>query len=125
MKEINFFVSPHYSEEVFEDKVSGKTFAKSDNITVYSVKMKEEEMVGLMEGFRKNFLFPYDRQTQKLVNEFKMPAAKARVQEPVVEAVPEVAVAEEAPVVKEAPKKKQSKGKRQPKKAEESTKESK
>lgn len=125
MKEIKFFVSPHFSEEVFEDKVSGKVFKKTDNITVYSLKIEEDKMAGLMEGFRKNFLFPYDRQTQKLVNELKAPAAKPEVNAPVVEDTPEIIpLAEEAPVAKEAPKKKQSSRKRQPKKAEESATES-
>ena len=124
-KEINFFVSPHYSGEVFEDKVSGMTFKKTDSITVYNVRIEEDKMAGLMEGFRKNFLFPYDRETHKMVNELRASVVKPEVNAPVVEDTPETIPlveeepAVEAPVAKEAPKKKQNNRKRQSKKVEE------
>lgn len=106
MYKLKFFVSPYFSKEVFEDKVTGSVYKKSDDITVYRVKIQEDKIAGLLEGFRKNFILPYDAETSKLINSLVAPA-------PVLEK----AVVEAAPVVAEAPKKKTNNRKRSQKKA--------
>ena len=118
MHKLKFFVSPHFSGEVFEDKVTGSVYKKSNDITVYRVKIEEDKMAGLMEGFRKNFILPYDTETSELINSLAVtpaPVAKKRaVEAPVVEESP----VEDTPVVEEeAPKKKANNRKRSSKKA--------
>ncbi|PFB64469.1 hypothetical protein COK00_12160 [Bacillus cereus] len=101
MKELKVMVSPHFSEEVFEDKVSGLVFEKGRSVIVHSIDIEENKLSGIQAALRKNILLPYDKQTLEFVNGKNFAKDEAPVEpvvvEPVVEAKAEV---EEKPAKK-------------------------
>ncbi|MEK1829072.1 hypothetical protein AAAC51_07935 [Priestia megaterium] len=99
MKELKVMLSPGFSEEEFEDVVSGITFRKGRNIEVYSINIEEHKLSGIQSALRKNILLPYTRETREFVNGTNF----AKEQE-----VKQEEIKQEAPVeeVKEEPVKK-------------------
>ncbi|MGE7726800.1 hypothetical protein [Bacillus cereus] len=103
MTELKVFVSPHFSEEEFEDTVSGLTFKKGRSINVHSIDIAENKLSGIQSALRKNILLPYDKQTLEFVN-----GKNIAKDEEVVEPVEKEEVVIEAAEVKPAKKTRKS-----------------
>lgn len=57
MTELKVFVSPHFSEEEFEDTVSGLIFKKGRSINVHSIDIAENKLSGIQSALRKTSYF--------------------------------------------------------------------
>ncbi|MDA1616343.1 hypothetical protein PDK03_07000 [Bacillus cereus group sp. TH204-1LC] len=108
MTELKVFVSPHFSEEEFEDTVSGLTFKKGRSINVHSIDIAENKLSGIQSALRKNILLPYDKQTLEFVNGKNIAKDEEEVKPEVVEPAEKEEVVVEAAEVKPAKKTRKS-----------------
>lgn len=100
MKELKVMLSPGFSEEEFEDVVSGITFRKGRNIEVYSINIEEHKLSGIQSALRKNILLPYTRETREFVNGTNFAKEQELKQEEVEKQEAPVEVVKEEPVKK-------------------------
>lgn len=70
MTKLKIIVSPFYSEESFEDKITGFRFHKTDS--PYVITLDDERLEGIKEGLRKNFLIPYDKTTLDFITTYNL-----------------------------------------------------
>lgn len=100
MTELRVFLSPHFSEEVFVEEVSGVVFKATRSLDIHTIKLEEDKLTGVASAVRKNILLPYDKATRDFLKTFKSPAPKveepAKAEEPKEEAPKEEAPKEEA-----------------------------
>lgn len=61
-------LSPHFSEDIFVEEVSGIEFRKTTGIEVHAISIAEEKLSGIQSALRKNILLPYDKETREFVN---------------------------------------------------------
>lgn len=82
MTKLKIIVSPFYSKEGYEDKVTGFVFKKTDS--PYVISLDDERLRGIKEGLRNNFLIPYDKDTLEFITKNDLPLTSLEPSSPVV-----------------------------------------